>query len=190
MLFKSLNKFKKLFGAFVDLSMRSNKKLILELSHDYKANTYAYLFKKFKSNHLGILFDPVYFMTHNESTTTAYRLLKGNIFAFVAHDADHQGNPELIGYGKTDAVAICKKLIRDRYDGFILMDNLFHPVTFDLTEPKKKAFSVKYFLVKKRKRKIINELSKKIFPNEETKNVTYDDILENQKKVIKGYIFK
>ena len=179
----------KLFGSFVDYAMRSNKKIILELSQNYKANTYAYMFKKIKSNHLGILFDPVYFMMNNESTTTAYRLLKGYIFAFAAHDANHQGEPELIGYGKTDAVAICKKLIRDRYDGFILMDNSFHPETFDLTEVKKGFFSKLFSNEKKKKEKIISTLSKKIFPNEETKNVTYDDILENQIKLIKT-IFK
>lgn len=174
---------------FVDAAMKSNRKVILEPSLGYKANVYQYIFKKFKTSHLGILFDPVYFMLQNESTTTAYRVLKTNIFAFAFHDANHQGEAQLAGYGKSDVVAICKKLIRDRYDGFILMDNQFHPQSFDLAEKKKGFLSKLFSNDQKKKEKYVRELSRKIFPNEETKNVTYDDILENQIKLVKT-IFK
>jgi len=174
---------------FVDAAMKSNRKIILEPSQGYKANVYQYIFKKFKTSHLGILFDPVYFMLQNESTTTAYRVLKSNIFAFTFHDANHQGEAQLVGYGKSDVISICKKLIRDKYDGFILVDNAFHPKSFDLTETKKGFFSKLFSNDQKKKEKYIRELSKKVFPNEETKNVTYDDILENQIKLVKT-IFK
>jgi sugar phosphate isomerase/epimerase len=174
---------------FVDAAMKLNRKIIIKPSQSYKANVYQFIFKKIKTSHLGILFDPVYFMLNNESTTTAYRILKTNIYAFAFHDANHQGEEALVGYGKADVVAICKKLLRDRYDGFILMDNQFKPQTFELTEVKKGFFAKLFSNDKKKKEKYISDLSKKIFPNEETKNVTYDDILENQIRLVKT-IFK
>ncbi|TNF08631.1 MAG: hypothetical protein EP317_02740 [Bacillota bacterium] len=174
---------------FVETAIKSGRKIIIKPSREYKANVYQYIFKKFKTSHLGVLFDPVFFMMHNESTTTAYRILKGNIYAFAFHDANHQGVEALVGYGKADVVAICKKLLRDRYDGFILMDNQFKPQSFELTETKKGFFQKLFSNDKKKKEQYISELSKKIFPNEETKNVTYDDILENQIRLVKT-IFK
>jgi len=174
---------------FVDASMKSGRKIIIKPSRGYKANVYQFIFKKIKTSHLGILFDPVFFMMNNESTTTAYRILKSNIYAFSFHDANHQGEEALVGYGKADVVAICKKLLRDRYDGFILMDNQFRPESFELAETKKSFFAKLFSNDKKKKERYISELSKKIFPNEETKNVTYDDILENQIRLVKT-IFK
>lgn len=174
---------------FVDYAMRNSKKIIILPSNNYKANIYAYILKKMNSNVLSIAFDPVGIMMNNESTTTAYRLLKKKIGSFSARDADHQNMPRLIGYGKTDIISIFKKLIRDRYDGFLLLDNKFHDEVFK-EEPVKKGLFGKLFNSKKKKKEtMLSELSSKIFPNEETKNVTIDDILDNQIKVLK-IIFK
>jgi sugar phosphate isomerase/epimerase len=174
---------------FVDAAMKSNRKIIIKPSQGYKANVYQFIIKKMKTNQLGILYDPVYFMLNNESSVTSYRILKDKIYAFAFHDAYQQGQEALVGYGKADVVSICKKLIRDKYDGFILMDNSFTPGAFDLTETKKGFFSKLFSNEKKKKEKYVTDLSRKIFPNEETKNVTYDDILENQIKLVKT-IFK
>jgi len=174
---------------YVDIAMKNNKKIILLPVNGYKANTYAYLFKKIKSNVLSIAFDPVGIMMNNESTTTAYRLLRDSIGAFFAVDSDHQNVPKLLGYGKTDIITIFKKLLRDRYSGFLMIDNRFHQTIFN-EEPKKVGFFKKIFANdKKKKENEMTDLSKKIFPNEETKNVTIDDILENQIKVLR-IIFK
>ncbi len=174
---------------FIDAAMKGNKKIIFLPVNNYKANVYAYLLKKIKSNIISVFFDPVHLMTNNESTTTAYRLLKKRIGGFAAIDADHQNVPMLIGYGKTDVISIFKKLIRDRYDGLILIDNKFNEEVFAI-ETKKAGFFTKVFKTReKKKESMLSDLSRKIFPNEETKNVTYDDILDNQIKVIK-IIFK
>ncbi len=174
---------------FLDIALKYNKKIILSPCNQYKSNTYVYLIKKLKTNLLSVAFNPVYIMNNGESTTTTYRLLKGNIGAFIANDADHQNNPKLLGYGKTDVIVLFKKLIRDGYTGMILIDNSFHEALFQ--EPvKKQGFLSKIFSNDDKKRqKEMDILSKKIFPNEEIKNVTYDDILENQIKVL-NIIFK
>ncbi|MDO9630053.1 MAG: TIM barrel protein [Acholeplasmataceae bacterium] len=174
---------------YVDAAMKNGKKIILLPVNNYKANTYTYLFKKIKSNVLSFAFDPVAIMMNNESTTTAYRLLRTMIGAVMCIDADHQNMPKLIGYGKTDIVTIFKKLLRDRYAGFLMVDNRFHTSVFNV-EPKKVGLFKKIFSNdKKKKENEMLDLSKKIFPNEETKNVTIDDILENQIKVLR-IIFK
>lgn len=174
---------------FIDFSIRNSKKLIFLPVNNYKVNTYAYLFKKFKTNMISYLFDPNYIMNNNESTTTAYRLLKSYIGAFRTIDANHENSPELLGYGKTDVISIFKKLIRDRYQGFLIVDNQFHETIFN-DKPVKQGFFKKLFVNQKKKDETEKSiLSKRIFPNEEIKNVTYDDILENQIKVLR-VIFK
>ena len=180
---------KKRIEPFIDYAMRNSKKLIMMPVNGYKANVYAYIMKKMNSNVLSYAFNPVEIMMNNESTTTAYRLLKKKIGAFHTVDADHQNVPKLIGYGKTDIIALFKKLNRDRYDGFLMIDNKFNEEVFEL-EQQKSGFFAKIFKTKeKKKESMLAELSSKIFPNEETKNVTNDDILENQIKVLK-IIFK
>lgn len=174
---------------FVEAAMKGGKKMILLPVNNYKANVYAFIMKKIKSNALSVYFDPVYIMMNNESTTTAYRLLKKNIGAFAAIDADHHQVPQLMGYGKTEILSLFKKMIRDRYDGLLMIDNYFNQEVFAL-ETKKVGFFAKILKTKQKKKELmISELSKKIFPNEQTKNVTMDDILDNQIKVLK-IIFK
>ncbi len=179
---------KKRIEPYVDAAMRSSKKIVLMMDH-YKANTYAYILKKLKSKVLSIAFDPVAIMKNNESTTTAYRVLRSHISVFFAHDANHQGEPELIGYGKTDILKIMKKLLRDRYDGLIITDHHYHSSLFTGDVEKKGFFKKIFSSEKKKKDTQLSLLSRRIFPDEETKNVTEDDILRNQIKLIQ-FIFK
>jgi sugar phosphate isomerase/epimerase len=174
---------------FLDVALKNGKKIILSPNNNYKANTYAYLLKKLKTNILQVAFNPVLIMLNNESTTTSYRLLKGSIGAFIANDADHEQHPKLLGYGKTEVIVLFKKLIRDGYSGLIMIDNSLHEALFQVSVKKQGFFSKLFSNEDKKKKKEMDELSKKIFPNEETKNVTYDDILENQIKVL-NIIFK
>ncbi len=174
---------------FIDYAMRNSKKLIMLPCNNYKANIYAYIMKKMNSNILSFAFNPVDIMMKNESTTTAYRLLKKGIGVFYTIDADHQNFPKLIGYGKTDIISIFKKLTRDRYDGFLMVDNKFNEEVFELEQQKAGFFGKLFKTKEKKKESLLAELSSKIFPNEETKNVTNDDILDNQIKVLK-IIFK
>lgn len=186
---EELENIQKRLEPFVDYAVRNSKKIIILPSNNYKANVYAYIFKKMNSNALSIAFDPVGIMMNNESTTTAYRLLKKKIGSFSTCDADHQNVPKLIGYGKTEILTIFKKLIRDRYDGYLMIDNKFHDEVFK-EEPVRKGLFGKLFNNKKKKKEtMLSDLSSKIFPKEETKNVTNDDILDNQIKVLK-IIFK
>lgn len=175
----------KRIGDYVDAAMRAGQKFVIMPELGVKSNTYAYLFKKMKSKHMAIAFDPVMVMMSNESTTTAYRLLRNQIAVFYAHDANHQGQPELIGYGKSDTLRLLKKLDRDRFDGFIVMDQSFHKTVFKRDEVKKGFFKRIFSHDQKKKDNELRILSRRIFPDEETKNVTEDDILKHQIHLVK-----
>lgn len=170
---------------FVEFAMKHNKKIIICPNNSYKANVYAYIMKKMKSNVLSVLFDPVEIMNNDESTTTTYRILKRKIGAFRATDANSKNIPKLMGYGDTNVITILKKLVRDKYSGFLLVDNKFQEEIKEL-ETKDKGLMKKLFNRKKKKKKtLIEEVSKVVFPNEEIKNATWDDILANQIKMLK-----
>jgi sugar phosphate isomerase/epimerase len=174
---------------FLDYALKYNKILVMLPVFDYKINVYAYIIKKIKSQNLQFAFDPIDIISKNESTITAYRLMKGRIGVFFAQDANHDLKPELIGYGQTHITDLLKKLSRDRFMGYFVMDNQYYQDLF--VEPsKKQTFFEKVFTNKKKNQeKTLDLLSKRIFPNEETKNVTYDDILINQISLIR-LIFK
>lgn len=179
----------KRLGDYVEAAARAGKKIVLLPEKGYKANTYVYILKKMKSKHVGIAYDPVIVMHNNESATTTYRLLRSYIMVMFAHDETSQGEPELMGFGKSDVLKVLKKLERDHFSGFIMVDHHFNPAMFK-DEPVKKGFFKQLFSNdKKKKSKRLSELSRRIFPDEETKNVTEDDILENQIKLIQT-IFK
>lgn len=169
---------------FLDIAHKHGKKLVLVPSDGQKTNVYAYILKKFKNNQLSIVFDPVYLMLNDESTTTAYRLLKGHIGAVRAIDADLLGNPCLMGYGKTDILAIFKKLLRDKYQGMFLVDNHFYNQVFNPVIVKQSFFKRVFSSDKKKREGTMQDLARKIFPKEENRTVTYDDILDNQIKVL------
>ncbi len=178
----------KVLTPFFEYAYKNGKKIILLPVFDYKASTYAFIIKKLKTNHVSVLFDPTSIMANGESTTTAYRTLKSLIGAFMCVDADASGQPKLIGHGKTNAFEIIKKLDRDRFDGFMIMDNKVYQTHFPDT-PQKEGFFKKLFgHTEKKKESARSALSKIIFPNEETKNVTYDDILDNQIKIIRTFM--
>ena len=169
---------------FFDYANRKRKRVLLLPSNDYKANTYAYVFKKMKPQHVDFLFDPVYFLSIKQSTTTAYRLLKRYIGAFACHDKDQHGNPRLLGYGKTDVIGLFKRLTRDRYNGLLIVDNEFYHQVFSQKTTKKGLFGFRAKREQKQKEALQKELSHVLFPNEQTRICTYDDVLANQIKLV------
>lgn len=170
---------------FIEAAGKRRKRIWLIMSNDYKANTYAYILKKIKAQHVDILFDPVYFLNLHQSTTTAYRLLKKYIGAFCCHDQDQHGSPRLLGYGKTDVINLFKKLTRDRYHGYLMVDNRFYQQIFSETKTKKGFFGFGQKKAQKQKDALQKELSHVLFPNEQTRICTYDDVLANQIRLVK-----
>lgn len=101
------------------------KKMKFELSFIYRENYLsghlAYLTKNVKQ--IKFNFDGTEFYKNKISTTTIYRLLKNEISTVRISDIDKDFEPFLIGLGVTNIVDILKKLKRDNFNGFIVLDN-------------------------------------------------------------------
>ena len=175
---------------YIHLAQQHHKKLVLIPSDAHKANTYAYLLKKYKSNLLNMCFDPVYFYLNGESTTTSYRLLKKHILFIRANDVDIKGTPKLLGHGNTDFLKIAKRLIRDKYQGYIFVDNTLDVLIHRPETEEKKTFIKKIFSKSNKKQiNLYEDLKAQLKWQDQEKNVTYDDILANQIKLL-NYIFR
>ncbi len=170
---------------FFDAAAKRRKRIWIMPSNEYKANTYAYVFKKMKTQHIDMYYDPVYFLNIRQSNTTSYRLLKRYIGVFACHDQDHHGMPRLLGYGKTDVLGLFKRLTRDRYNGMLMVDNAFYKEVFAEPKTKKGIFGFRKRKEQKQRDSLQKELSHVLFPNEQTRICTYDDVLANQIKLVK-----
>ncbi len=186
---KEIKDIEKILEPFIEQALINRKTIIIKPSLNYKSNVYAYIFKKLKTDALKIAFDPVMMMRNGESSTTSYRLLKKYMLVFFAKDQDLNGEPQLLGYGKTDMLNLFKRLIRDRFDGIVIADHDFTENHL-IFEPEKLGF-FKRILGKEKKRKetYIQTLQKRLYPNEPDKKITIDDITDNQIKVLR-VVFK
>lgn len=175
---------------YIQLAQQYHKKYILIPGDEHKANTYAYVLKRFKTNIFNMSFDPVYFLLNGESTTTSYRLLKKHILFIRANDCDLKGTPKLLGHGKTDFLKIAKRLIRDKFQGYIFVDNrLDELIHTPEPEVKKSIFKKIFSKSQKKQLTMYEDLKMQLKWQDPQKNVTYDDILDNQIKLL-NYIFR
>jgi len=170
---------------YLDYAVQYSKKLIIHPKPNVKVNVYAYILKKMKSPHLLFHFDPVIIMNNGDSTITAYRHMKEFIGSFVARDAKHDGNPELMGYGDANLTELLKKLSRDQYEGYFVIDNRHFKELIDYKPKKPNFFKNLFYNEQKKHDQQMTSLATKLFPNEQTRNVTYEDILKNQIHLIK-----
>jgi sugar phosphate isomerase/epimerase len=175
---------------YILLAQQHHKKLVFIPADGHKAQTYAYLIKKYKTPILSVCFDPVYFTEIGEPNITNYRLLRKNITFLRANDVTLKGEPRLLGYGKTDFLKLAKKLLRDRFDGYIFIDSKLHELIYTKPVEVEKNFFKKIFKKSDKKQvSVYDELKVQMKWTEIEKNVTYDDIIDNQKKLL-NYIFR
>lgn len=164
---------------FVEVTMKNHKTLVIKPDPKQKPNTLAYILKKYDTPYVGVVFDPAQITLSGESATTTYRILRSYIKIFYAVDVTYQGIPKLIGYGNAQTAAILKKLKRDQYNQIIIVDNNFSDYLYGV-EARKSLVKKLFSRSKKEKKQSMEELGNILKPNENIKNVTYRDILENQ----------
>jgi sugar phosphate isomerase/epimerase len=173
--------------AWIDpfIAQAQGSKILLKPQGKTKANSLAYVMKKMGSKLAGVVFDPVHIVSLRESTTTAYRLLRKDIVAMMAVDANTHGTTKLIGYGQTEILSVFKKLFRDKYAGYLVVENRFDLDQAPDKEETKGFFQKLFSNEKKRKASLMRELSHKIFPDGDSqRDISDEEILSNQVKVI------
>lgn len=172
----------------VEYATKNNVTLLM-YPHNTKANIMVYLMKHYKSKRLQPIYNPKEHLINRESPTVAYRLLKNDFNFFMAADIDKKNNPELLGYGKLKIVDLFKRLNRDKYNGYIILDDAFNNF-IEGDEEIKRPWYKKVF---KRKTTVITEYlqsyASKIFPEEPEHIVDIIDIYLNQIQVL-NIVFK
>jgi len=143
-----------------------------------------YILKKLKKKKISLIFNPVQCVKNGEPAITAYRLFKNYFSFFVAADIDSLKNPELLGYGKVKIVELFKKMKRDNFNGFVILDESF-PKFIKTQEIKKVPWYKKLLKTNVNKQNYLLGFSSRIFPNENGKIANIYDIYENQIKALK-----
>jgi sugar phosphate isomerase/epimerase len=169
---------------------RHGRKVVLKPMGPMKANSYAYVMKQMGSAIEGVLYDPVHLTLNKESTTTAYRLLRNHVVAVMTLDSTVTGHPRLLGYGQTDVLTIFKKMIRDKYQGLLVLETRFDLQDAKDTDPQKPFFKRLFSSEKKKKASVKAALSHIIFQDQTHQNVTDEDILANQVRALNTVFMK
>lgn len=107
----------------ISLIRKTKLNVLIKPASRHKANTYRFILNALKDDHIKMNYDPVYFYLNKESNITAYRLLREFIGIFVAADVDQLGNPRLVGLGKLEVTQMFKKLFKNKYNGYVVLDS-------------------------------------------------------------------
>lgn len=168
---------------FIEMARRFKITLLIKQEEE-KTNVLVYILKKYRPRDLQLIFNPATTMTNEESPIVAYRLLKDYFNFFVSADIDKKNNPELLGYGRVKIIDIFKRMNRDQYKGFFILDDRFGNFVSG-NEEKKVPWFKKLFKNKTNIDNYLRGYSLRIFPNQEVQDVTVFDIYENQINVLK-----
>lgn len=172
----------------INIAIKNNINLLIEQGST-KTNILIYIIKYYKGKNLTLIFNPKELMVNKESITASYRLLKQYMTFFVANDIDKKNNPVLLGYGRLKILDLFKKLKRDKYKNYIILDDSFKD--FFIEKPVEKISLFKKIFSKKHKETNIylQQYANKIFPKENDRKVELKDIFINQIEVL-NIIFK
>lgn len=176
---------KKQLDVLIDLSKRAKITLMI-YQEEEKTNVLAYILKKYRKRDLQLIFNPSQTIINKESPIVAYRLLKDSFDYIVIADIDKRENPELIGYGRVNLIDLFKRMNRDNYLGYFILDPKFGKfIRNDKEEEKKVPWYKKLLTRKDESDSYMRGYSLRIFPNEEPRDVTVSEIYINQINVLK-----
>lgn len=175
---------KKQLDEFIDLAKKYKVTLLIQPEEE-KTNVLVYILKHYKKRDLSLIFDPRQTVINKESPVVAYRLLKDYFNFIYTGDVDKKDNPELLGYGRVKIIDLFKRMNRDQYKGYLIIDDHFSKfLTVD--ETKKVPWYKKLFNKSdSQKSGYLRGYSLRIFPKEEARDITIFDIYENQINVLK-----
>lgn len=162
----------------IKMASKFKIKIIIEpTTQTYKS--LVYILKSFKPNQLQFLFNPAMIYKTKGSVLSLYRVFKAFIQVVVADDLTKDHTPALIGYGEAQLISLFKAMVKDSYQGDIILDPKFEDYLSQLEKKKKSIFS---FLSKKH---IISyDQLKKQMRLDEKKDIHLYDIYLNQYDVL------
>lgn len=174
----SSEKINESLNSLIKIASKYKVKIVIEPSSQaYKE--LAYILKEFKPTHLQFVFSPVHIHKTKGSVLSLYRIFKSHIQLVVSEDMTKDSLPALIGYGETNVIALFKLLVKDSYQGDILLDPNFGNY---LSKLSKKQESFWKFFFKKDIQSF--ETLKKQMRLTEKKDINLFDIYLNQLEVL------
>ncbi|MDY3195401.1 MAG: hypothetical protein RBQ95_00965 [Paracholeplasma sp.] len=165
------------------------KKSKFELSFNYRegylSGHLAYLVSNIKQ--INFIYDGTMFYQNQISTTTVYRLLRNVLSSIKINDITKDFEACLIGLGNTNIIDIIKKLKRDKFKGFIMLDNNLtdYLQNRDKSYEKKSIFT--FFSKKKSNKERYLKMDSKLGLNQESQ-LTYGMLLKAEKTIIEKII--
>lgn len=171
-----------------ELAVKNNVNLLIEQGKS-KTSELIYVIKYYKNKRLAVIFNPKELYYNKESITASYRLLKKYINFFIANDVDKKNNPVLLGYGRLKILDLFKKLKRDKYKEFIILDESFKEFFIDKPIEKVSLFKRLFKNKNKETNDYLTSYASKIFPDDKDRKVELKDILINQIDVL-NIVFK
>lgn len=156
---------------------------LLIYPENHRSNVLLYILKKINRKELTLIFNPKEAVFNKDSAIVGYRLLKDKFNFFVAADVDKKNNPELLGYGRVKIIEIFKRMNRDNYRGYIILDDSF--CEFISENKTKKVPWYKKLFNKDNFTNYLTGYQVRIFPKEPEREINVLDIYENQIKALK-----
>ncbi|HBT59993.1 MAG TPA: hypothetical protein DEA45_04115 [Acholeplasmataceae bacterium] len=165
------------------------KKSKFELSFNYRegylSGHLAYLLSNIKQ--IKFVYDGSLFYQNQISTTTVYRLLKNDLSSLKINDLTKEFEPCLMGLGVTNIVDIVRKLKRDKFKGFIMLDNNL----FDYLKNRDKSYGKKsiftFFSKKKSEKERYLKMDSKLGLNKDSQ-LTYGMLLKAEKTIVEKIV--
>ena len=133
----------------LNMLIKMASKFKIKISIEPTTQTYkslVYILKAFKPNQLQFLFNPAMIYKTKGSILSLYRVFKAFIQVVVAEDLTKDYTPALIGYGEAQLISLFKVMVKDSYQGDVILDPKFEDYLSQLEKKKKSIFS---FLSKK-----------------------------------------
>jgi len=170
---------------YVKWVMDENKKkhfqVVFKMNPSYKPGIMAFLVNNFKA--IKLQFDCGLIYEQKASVTTTYRILKKNTEVLSAYDIDKLFEPALLGYGQTGILDIAKKMKRDGFKGYVVIDtNLIGYLTNKTNPTAKKKWLGLFSRDKKTKKKY--DRMDEILGIAEGASATYEGLIEVYKSVL------
>lgn len=172
----------------IELAHKNSINIIIEQGST-KTSVITYVLKYYKKRRITVIFNPKQLANNKESITASYRLLRKDIAFLVANDIDKKDNPALIGYGRLKILDLFKRFIRDKYNGYLILDDSFKMYFIDSPTKKESFFKRMFSNTAKQDAKQLLKLQNKILPDEDELVLSIEDIYFNQVDVL-NIIFK
>ncbi|WP_025725446.1 TIM barrel protein [Acholeplasma granularum] len=121
---KPYNKVIETVKKHLSIIKKEKLKVLIKFDDNHTPKMYRYILDNVPNKNVEIIFDYVYLYKLKEAEVTAYRILRHKIGMVIMDDIDRMLSGRILGSGDDiDVKGIAKRLIKMKYDGYIVLDS-------------------------------------------------------------------